>query len=458
MSRVLPPPRRGRRVEPPLRPAGLPPVPVRGPRRAGRDGAPGASSGSPRSGWPRFLAVLKRFGPGDPGRSRSRRRAGPWPSTSRSATPASAACSTPSTTRWSRPAAASTWPRTRGWHRPPSAPMYPRLDEWRAVQGPGRSRRGPALRPRAPARPRATTSSIRCRCRGRRSEGPPHRHPGPVGTAPAKACFQGQRPRPRQNGSHHDRRRRATPVRPRARGILRARPGPSWPGWSRTGAAPWCWPGGRGPGCRPRPTRPGRPEPRSSSRLPFDAADTGQPCRPSPIEVFDRFGDIDLVIVAAGVLGDQEADEQDPAAAAAVITTNFTGTASAMLAVADRLRLQGHGRLIVLSSVAGERARQGQLHLRVVQGRARRLRPGPGRFAGRLRGRRDHRPPGIRGRADDRGHDPGAVLHHARGGGRRRGARASGPVPPWSTSRRCSDGSSPSCATCPGPSGAACPG
>ena len=64
------------------------------------------------------------------------------------------------------------------------------------------------------------------------------------------------------------------------------------------------------------------------------------------------------MVVAAGVLGDQEADEHDPVAAAAVITTNFTGPASAMLAVADRLRRQGHGRMVVLSSVAGERARR----------------------------------------------------------------------------------------------------
>jgi decaprenylphospho-beta-D-erythro-pentofuranosid-2-ulose 2-reductase len=74
--------------------------------------------------------------------------------------------------------------------------------------------------------------------------------------------------------------------------------------------------------------------------------------------IFEQFGDIDLVLVAAGVLGDQSVDEHDPVAAAAVITTNFTGLASAMLAVADRLRRQGHGRLVVLSSVAGERARK----------------------------------------------------------------------------------------------------
>ena len=74
--------------------------------------------------------------------------------------------------------------------------------------------------------------------------------------------------------------------------------------------------------------------------------------------VFDRFGDIDLVVVAAGVLGDQEADERDPEAAADVLTTNFAGLASAMLAVTGRLRHQGYGRLVVLSSVAGLRARK----------------------------------------------------------------------------------------------------
>ncbi len=94
-----------------------------------------------------------------------------------------------------------------------------------------------------------------------------------------------------------------------------------------------------------------------SEAVPFEATDVaghGQ----FVDQVFDRFGDIDLVIVAAGVLGDQDHDEVDPVAAAAVIDTNFTGPASAMLAVAARLRHQGHGRLVVLSSVAGLRARR----------------------------------------------------------------------------------------------------
>ena len=75
-------------------------------------------------------------------------------------------------------------------------------------------------------------------------------------------------------------------------------------------------------------------------------------------EAFDRHTDIDLVLVAAGVLGDQEAVEKDPTAVGEIVTTNFTGPASAMLACGTRLRRQGHGVLVVLSSVAGERARR----------------------------------------------------------------------------------------------------
>jgi decaprenylphospho-beta-D-erythro-pentofuranosid-2-ulose 2-reductase len=74
--------------------------------------------------------------------------------------------------------------------------------------------------------------------------------------------------------------------------------------------------------------------------------------------VFDRFGDIDLVLAAAGALGDQAEMENDPVAAAELITTNFTGLAGSLLAVAGRMRVQGHGRLVVISSVAGERARK----------------------------------------------------------------------------------------------------
>ena len=69
-------------------------------------------------------------------------------------------------------------------------------------------------------------------------------------------------------------------------------------------------------------------------------------------------GDIDLVVVAAGVLGDQERDEHDPEATARLIAANFAGPAAAGLVVAERLRQQGHGTIVVLSSVAAERARR----------------------------------------------------------------------------------------------------
>lgn len=75
-------------------------------------------------------------------------------------------------------------------------------------------------------------------------------------------------------------------------------------------------------------------------------------------ELFGRLGDVDLVLVAFGVLDVQEESLGDPQAAAGVLRTNFVGAASAMLHVARLLRAQGHGTLVVLSSVAGERARR----------------------------------------------------------------------------------------------------
>jgi len=69
-------------------------------------------------------------------------------------------------------------------------------------------------------------------------------------------------------------------------------------------------------------------------------------------------GDLDVVIAAAGVLGDQDAAEGSTAAAVEVLTVNFVGVGAACLAVARRLREQGHGTLVVLSSVAAVRPRR----------------------------------------------------------------------------------------------------
>lgn len=71
-------------------------------------------------------------------------------------------------------------------------------------------------------------------------------------------------------------------------------------------------------------------------------------------EIADTVGDLDIVIMAVGVLG----HDLSPAEASQLMTVNYAGSSAVLLAVADRLRRQGHGRIVVLSSVAGERARK----------------------------------------------------------------------------------------------------
>ena len=89
----------------------------------------------------------------------------------------------------------------------------------------------------------------------------------------------------------------------------------------------------------------------------FDATDTASHAA-FVDEVFDRHGDIDCVLVAFGVLGDAERLARDPAAAVEAVTVNYTGAVSVSLPVAERLRRQGHGTIVYLSSVAGERVRK----------------------------------------------------------------------------------------------------
>ncbi|MGW3950005.1 decaprenylphospho-beta-D-erythro-pentofuranosid-2-ulose 2-reductase [Streptomyces sp. NPDC004752] len=69
-------------------------------------------------------------------------------------------------------------------------------------------------------------------------------------------------------------------------------------------------------------------------------------------------GDVDMVLLAFGILGDQAHDEREPVSAVRVAQTNYTGAVSAGLVSAAALQTQGHGSLVVLSSVAGERARR----------------------------------------------------------------------------------------------------
>jgi decaprenylphospho-beta-D-erythro-pentofuranosid-2-ulose 2-reductase len=89
----------------------------------------------------------------------------------------------------------------------------------------------------------------------------------------------------------------------------------------------------------------------------FDATDFGSH-ETFVRSTFDRFGDFDLVLVAFGVLGDQARAETDAAAAREIVETNFTGTVSVTVPLVTRMRAQGHGTIVLLSSVAGERVRR----------------------------------------------------------------------------------------------------
>lgn len=68
-------------------------------------------------------------------------------------------------------------------------------------------------------------------------------------------------------------------------------------------------------------------------------------------------GDIDLVICAFGILGDQDVFDTDPAAAADAVDVNLTGAVSVLTSVAEAMRTQGHGTILVFSSVAAVRPR-----------------------------------------------------------------------------------------------------
>lgn len=69
-------------------------------------------------------------------------------------------------------------------------------------------------------------------------------------------------------------------------------------------------------------------------------------------------GDLDVVVLAFGVLGDQARSEVDGRHAVEVLRTNVVGAASVCVPLANLLRRQGHGTLVVLSSVAAVQARR----------------------------------------------------------------------------------------------------
>lgn len=88
----------------------------------------------------------------------------------------------------------------------------------------------------------------------------------------------------------------------------------------------------------------------------FEATDLGSHAR--VVEESFAAGDVDVTVLAFGVLGDNEVSWQDADAAVQVATVNYTAPVNLGVHLAAKLKLQGHGVLVALSSVAGERARR----------------------------------------------------------------------------------------------------
>lgn len=93
----------------------------------------------------------------------------------------------------------------------------------------------------------------------------------------------------------------------------------------------------------------------------FDAVDTAAH-EQLLADIVVAHGDIDVAILAAGQLGASQLGDGSAAidvdAAVQIAQVNFTGAISAGMAAANQFRRQGHGTLVVLSSVAGERVRK----------------------------------------------------------------------------------------------------
>jgi decaprenylphospho-beta-D-erythro-pentofuranosid-2-ulose 2-reductase len=87
----------------------------------------------------------------------------------------------------------------------------------------------------------------------------------------------------------------------------------------------------------------------------FDADDPASPAR--MVAAAAAGGDVDVAVVAFGQLGDAEELRADAGAVARLAQVNYVAPTVVGTELASLLRRQGHGVIVALSSVAGERAR-----------------------------------------------------------------------------------------------------
>ncbi len=94
----------------------------------------------------------------------------------------------------------------------------------------------------------------------------------------------------------------------------------------------------------------------SVTEVDFEARDTAS--HPAALDEAFAGGDIDIAVVAFGILGEAERAWTDASHALELAQVNFAAPVHTGVLLAQRMRAQGHGTIVALSSVAGEKVRR----------------------------------------------------------------------------------------------------
>jgi decaprenylphospho-beta-D-erythro-pentofuranosid-2-ulose 2-reductase len=95
---------------------------------------------------------------------------------------------------------------------------------------------------------------------------------------------------------------------------------------------------------------------KSVQLIDFEATDADS--HPKMIDEAFADGDVDVAIVAFGILGDAEELWQNQRKAVLAAEINYTAAVSVGVLLGEKMRAQGFGQIIAMSTVAGERVRR----------------------------------------------------------------------------------------------------
>ncbi len=95
---------------------------------------------------------------------------------------------------------------------------------------------------------------------------------------------------------------------------------------------------------------------KSVELIDFEATQTDS--HPAVIDAAFAGGDVDVAIVAFGLLGDAEELWQNQRKAVQIAEINYTAAVSVGVLLGEKMRAQGFGQIIAMSTVAGERVRR----------------------------------------------------------------------------------------------------